>query len=76
MPSYLGVFEVIDDAPGRRDNDVRFLCKSDSLVHHVDTADDRHTAHADPAAQRLDLLTDLERKLTRRRQNQREQACV
>lgn len=59
--SRLRVCEVVDDAAGRADDDVRALGKCDGLRHHVDAADQRRAAHADDGPERLKLSRELGR---------------
>ena len=50
---------MVHDAARRADDDVHALAQRDGLRHHVDAADQRHAAHVDAGAQRLELLRDL-----------------
>lgn len=70
----LGVLEVVDEAPRRSDDDVRFLRQRDGLLHHVDAADDRNRLGVDHRAERVELLLNLIRQLARRCQDQRKEA--
>ena len=70
----LGVLEVVDEAAGRGDHDVRLLGERYRLRHHVHAAHDGGALDANARAQRLELLADLVGQLARRRQHEREQA--
>ena len=68
-----GVREVVHDAPGGADDDVRPLTQLDGLRHHVDAAHEHGGLDADAGAQRLELLADLDGELARRGEHEREE---
>jgi hypothetical protein len=59
-----GVFEVVEDAAGGADDDVRPLGQSNGLRHVVDTAHHHRRPHAHVGAEALKALSNLERQLT------------
>ena len=62
---------VIKEPPRRRDDDLGAGAERALLRPHVDAADDRYRREPDVVAERERLLVDLQRQLTRRRENER-----
>src|SRR5439155_14350658 len=62
---------VIEEPPRRRDDDLGAGAERALLRPHVDAADDRYRREPDVVAERERLLVDLQRQLTRRRENER-----
>ena len=63
--------EVVDEPPGRRDDDLAAFAERLRLPAHADAADDHGATHAPAVAEALELLADLQGELTRRRENER-----
>ena len=70
----LGVGEVVNDATGGADDDVRPLAELDGLRHHVDPAHEDPALDADARAERLELLGNLDGELARGREHEGEES--
>ena len=68
------VLQVVHDAAGRANHNVRLARERNRLRHHVHAAHNHRRFYADSCAQCLKLLCNLKRELTRGRKNHREQA--